>query len=706
VNGECHAAKPIVLPEFRPYSWGLIPTSAEPAKIAASPWLYAASVALSSALLFVVQPVMAKALLPRFGGSAGVWVACMLFFQVALLAGYGYSFFLTRYCGLGTQARIHLGLLALSVSALPLRVRVGAGCDHPTTAIAMLLALSVGLPYFVLSTTGPLLQSWLAGTRGANFPYRLFALSNAASLLALVAYPVAIEPMSSTRLQMAWWSCGYIALTILLAVAAAGILMQSRVAKGARPAVYGAAVSEPAVSESPVWEARPWLWIALAACGSTLWLAITNYLGQQVAAMPFLWVAPMAVYLLTFVLCFEGEGWYRPRLFRWLMPAAWVAIVARVALEGSAGGLQWEIPIFCAALFICCMFCHGELARSKPAPQRGLAFFYLMVAAGGAVGGVFVGVIAPNLFDTFLELPLAVTASIFLALHFLFGYRSARRLIRLGMVTVAAFAVSTQYRSDGRVLRTRNFYGALLIRDSGEGKFAARTEYSGHTIHGLEFLSPLLRRTPTTYYGAQSGAGRVFTRARPTRWRVAIVGLGAGTLAAYGRSGDFFRFYEINPAVISAASESFDFLRDSAAATEAIAGDGRLMLAREPAHSFDVIVLDAFSDDAIPVHLLTRQAFEMDFERLRPGGLLLLHLTNRYLDLSAEVEALASGLGKSVVLIHSAADVASGTEHSEWAILASNASDLAELQVYAEPRSPRRVRAWTDEYSSLFQIWR
>jgi SAM-dependent methyltransferase len=549
----------------------------------------------------------------------------------------------------------------------------------------ILLASSVGLPYFALSATSPLLQSWLAARRGEQFPYRLFALSNAASLLALLAYPAVIEPFLPTRQQMVYWSGGYVALLFLLAAVAVGKVPQAR-----------AVVSE----------GRPWLWIALAACASTLWLAIANYLGQQVGAMPFLWVVPMAIYLLSFILCFEADGWYRPAVFRWLMPLAWIAICSRIALEGSAGGLAWEIPILSAALFICCMFCHGELARSKPPAQKGLPFFYLMVAAGGAAGGVFVAVIAPNLFTTFLELPLGVTASVFLAFYLLFGVRSPRRLIRLGVVAGLAFVVSTQYHGERRAVRTRNFYGTLEVREFGEGDAAVRALYSGRTIHGLEFLSPALQRTPTTYYGVQSGSGRVLKASRSAGRRVAIVGLGAGTLATYGKSGDFFRFYEINPAVIRAATESFSFLRNSAAATDVVTGDGRLMLDGEPRHSFDIVVLDAFSDDAVPVHLLTRQAFDVYFDRLRPGGLLLIHLSNRYLDLSAEVEALARELHKNALHIHSDPDPAQRTEPADWAIVADNSDDLAALRAYAQPPSNRRVRPWTDEYSSLLQLWK
>ena len=576
-------------------------------------------------------------------------------------------------------------MLILSVGALPLKTRLEAAGGGPTIAIVILLASSVGLPYFALSATSPLLQSWLAASRGEHFPYRLFALSNAASLLALLAYPVAIEPLLPTRLQMVYWSGGYVALLFLLAAVAVGKVPQAR----------------PVVSEG-----RPWLWIALAACASTLWLAIANYLGQQVGAMPFLWVVPMAIYLLSFILCFEADGWYRPALFRWLMPVAWIAICSRIALEGSAGGLQWEIPIFSAALFICCMFCHGELARSKPPAQKGLAFFYLMVAAGGALGGVFVGLIAPNLFTTFLELPLGVTASVFLAFYFLFGYRSPRRLIRLGVVAALAFVVSTQYHGERRVVRTRNFYGTLEVRESGEGDAAVRALYSGRTIHGLEFLSPALQRTPTTYYGVQSGAGLVLEASRSAGRRVAIVGLGAGTLATYGRSGDFFRFYEINPAVIRAATESFDFLRDSAAATDVVTRrwtpDARSRAAAQFRHRGARRVLgrrgsgspaDAAGLRSVFRTFAPRRAAADSPEQSLPGP-------------QRGSRSARRELRKDVLRIHSDPDPAQRTEPADWAIVAANRDDLAALRPYAQPPSQRRVRPWTDEYSSLFQLWK
>jgi spermidine synthase len=645
---------------------------------------YAATIGFSSALLFVVEPIMAKAILPRFGGSAGVWVACMLFFQATLLAGYLYSFCITRYLGVGARTAVHIALVMASLAVLPLRPPAGAAAGHPTMEIVLLLAASVGLPFLVLSTTGPLVQWWYAGRREAQFPYRLFALSNAASLAALVAYPVLVEPAFPLRVQLRWWSGGYVVVAGLLVL---GAIANCRWSGGGETDAADAA-GEPG---------RPLLWVALAACASTLWLATSNYLSQNVAGIPFLWVLPMGTYLLTFILCFEWEGCYRPAWFRWLLPVAWLAVGSRIGIAAPATNPRLDLPVLLAGLFVCCMFCHGELARTKPAPRQGLAFFYLMVAAGGALGGVFVAVAAPNLFRTSLELPIGIVGSVFLALILLWGIPPGRRLIRLAVVAVGAFVFASTFSgSETNLLRERNFYGTLRVTDSGQGDRAVRTLFGGRTVHGVEFLSPARRRQPTAYYGERSGAGLALGASHTANRRVAIVGLGAGTLAAYGRKGDVFRFYEINPAVIRAASEYFHFLGDSEAVTEVVEGDGRIELEREPPGSFDAIVLDAFSDDAIPVHLLTREAFEMYFARLRPGCPLVIHLTNRYLDLYPVVEALAGVLHKGVARVHSPRDADSQTLSADWAVVSGSQAE--------QPR--RGVRPWTDDFSNLLQAWR
>ncbi len=645
------------------------------------PLPHAITIGCSSALLFVVQPIMAKAILPRFGGSAGVWVACMLFFQVTLLAGYLYSYCVTRYLGAVARTALHIALVLASLAALPLHARAVTAGGHPTPEILLVLAASVGLPFFVLSTTGPLVQWWYAGRRAAQFPYRLFALSNAASLVALLAYPVLIEPLFPLRAQLQWWTGGYLLVAAMLVLGA----IANRSWSGDTESTAGASN-------------RPLLWISLAACASTLWLATANYLSQNVAAIPFLWVLPMGIYLLTFILCFEFESCYRPLWFRWLLPVAWLAAGSRIGIGGSAADPRLDLPILLAALFVVCMFCHGELAYSKPAPRQGLAFFYLMVAAGGALGGLFVAVAAPTVFRTFLELPIGIVASVFLALVLLWGVPLGRRLLRLAVVAAAAFVFAATFSGgDTSLVRERNFYGTLRVTDSGDGDHEVRKLFSGRTVHGIEFLAPARRRQPTAYYGAQSGAGLVLGATHTANRRVAIVGLGVGTLAAYGRKGDLFRFYEINPAVIRAANGQFHFLADSEAATEVVEGDGRLQLEREPAACFDIMVLDAFSDDAIPVHLLTRQAFELYFSRLRRGCPLLIHLTNRYLDLNAVVESVAGATHRGVTRIHSARDDSAETLSADWAVV----SELLE----AKPPQ-RAVRPWSDDFSNLLQAWR
>ena len=645
------------------------------------------TIAGSAALLFVIQPMMAKTLLPRFGGSAGVWVACMMFFQIALLLGYLYAFWITRAAP-WVRTVLHVGLLGASLLLLPLRPHVGGLDGNPTVSILMTLAASVGLPFFLLSSTSPLLQYWHEGP----LPYPLFALSNAACLLALLAYPVAIEPSMATPAQLRVWSAGYGLVALLLIFAA----LRNRA---------WTFHEKPAAPESDD-EAEPIVrWILLAACASALWLAAANHLSQEVAAIPFLWVLPMSVYLLTFVIAFAGDGWYRPAVFRWLLPVAWIVVGSRTGLGSGSAGLRADIALTLAGLFMICLFCHGELARSRPALRRRLPFFYLMVATGGAAGGIFVGVAAPAMFSGYLEFPITVAGSVLLALPLIYGITSRARLIRLAVLAAAAIVMATNlHLGTIPVTKSRNFYGALEVRANGEGETAIQTLYNGRTIHGAQFLAPARRQTPIAYYGPRSGIARLF-ESIPGPRRVGIIGLGAGTLAAYGTKGDRFRFYEINPAVVQAAYTHFHFLADSEAATEVLTGDGRLLLEREPPQSLDLIVLDAFSDDAIPVHLLTREAFQVYLERLRPGAPLVIHITNRYLDLDPVVESLARAFCKTVVRIHNFAEPELATLDAVWEIVAD--PDSLPDGLSRPAAAPARAGPlWTDEYSNLFQIWR
>jgi spermidine synthase len=657
-------------------------------------FLYSFTIGCSSVLLFSVQPIMAKALLPKFGGSAGVWVTCMVFFQVMLLLGYLYSWLLTTCLSRRAQSAVHATLLMLSVAVMlwrPSPAWSQAADTNPAWPILGMLLVSVGLPYSLLSTSSPLMQAWFSaaapvGSPPRAFPYWLFALSNAASLLALLAYPAIVEPRLPQSLQMHWWWLGYSSLAAL--VLATAIMHW-------RGPSFTAKVATPAHPSG-----RPLLWIGLAACASALWMAVANHLSREVAPVPFLWVLQLGIYLLSFILCFDGRNWYRPALFRWLLPAAWLGAGCRIAGYGPAG-LLWDVAMFSLALFVWCMFCHGEIARTKPADAHGTTFFYLTLALGGAVGAVLVGLAAPNLLDSYLELPIGIAASVLLALHILYGMKS-QRLVRLGVLAAATFLIASRFASGfGEVIRLRNFYGALLVSDAESGGSAIRTLYNGRTLHGVEFLSPEKNSLPTAYYGPESGVGKLLLARGDRPRRVGMVGLGVGTLAAYGHPGDLFRFYEIDPAVIGVARRYFQFLGTSQASIDVRPGDGRLELAREPSQSFDILVLDAFADDSIPVHLLTTEAFETYFRLLRQDGVLAIHLTNRFLDLAPVVESVTANGGMHVVEIHSAADPDRQILAADWALVAEQADTLTPFGS-ANPHA-KRVRAWTDDYSSLFQ---
>jgi SAM-dependent methyltransferase len=657
------------------------------------PYLYAIAIALSAALLFVIEPVAAKALLPEFGGSAGVWIACVLFFQVTLLLGYLYTYVLTRTLPATAQAAAHVALLAVGALLLPWHPPMARAGGNPSLAIVSILAASIGLPFFTLCTTSPLLQSWYSQSGSPGFPYRLFALSNAASLVALLAYPVGIEPLLTLSRQFFDWSIGFLIFAVLATACALG--------------ARGVATAGDEETRGYSTLRRPLLWIALAACAATLWPAVSNHLSQEVAAIPFLWVEPLSIYLLSFILCFDGRGWYNPRLYRVLLPLACATFAWR--LQGATGGIAVELPTIGAALFVCCMFCHGELARLKPEPKQGLAFFYLMVAVGGALGAVFVGLFAPNVFSSYLELPIGVAACFVLSLPLLYGRGSPRQLLRLALVAAVAFVFASRFAA-GRedLVHTRNFYGTLQVIDTGSGDDAIRSLYNGKILHGIQYQDPSRSRIPIAYYAPDSGIGLAM-HWLPHRqpWRVGVVGLGTGTLALYGRAGDSFRFYDINPEVIDVAWRFFHYLSESAAKIDTVQGDGRLGLQRELPHSLNMIALDAFSGDSIPVHLLTRDAFQMYFERLAPGGVVIIHVTNRYLDIASVVASLAANLHKPLIIVHNSQDVPRHIQAADWAILADRREDLADLEPFSNTSvSPHKAPVWTDDYSNLFEILR
>jgi hypothetical protein len=676
---------------------------------------YACTIFLSAFLLFAVQPMIGKIILPWFGGSAAVWSTCLLFFQAALLAGYLYAHRSTRSLKPKHQATLHMGLMALSLALLPILPSPTwkpSQAGDPSLRILLLLTATIGLPYLLLSTTSPLLQAWYVAAKPGAVPYRLFALSNFGSLLALLSYPVFVEPMFTTHGQAYGWSGIYVVFVLICAAVAWRTM---RAAPQQSQEAFQATAVPP-----PTWTIRI-VWTALAACASTLLLAISNHLSQNVAPIPFLWVLPLAVYLLSFILCFEREKVYNRGVFLPLLVIALDgAAYAIYANEGNPN-IAWAIPTFVAALFISCMVCHGELARLKPDPRH-LTTFYMMISLGGTLGGVFVAIIAPHVFHTYLELPLAMVACSALAAMVLWIAPrnwtgkipvAAVRIAMLAFTVGLAIHLGYQKHLSDKIFRlsVRNFYGVLRVRDipNDEQDTAVRRLIHGTINHGTQLLDAANRDDPTSYYGPFSGMGRAMTylqKGAPVR--VAVIGLGAGVTASFCRAGDMFRFYEINPLAFSIASTWFTFLRDCKADHQVLLGDARLTLEEQPSQQFDLMAIDAFSSDAIPVHLLTREAFALYFRHLKPTGILAVHVSNRYLDLVPVVSRNARDFGKAAFDVDDEDETEDYFANSDWVLVTGDAAIFRDAAFKSSSVQPARIRPnlrpWTDDYSNLFQI--
>lgn len=675
--------------------------------------LYALTTVVSAFLLFQVQPVIAKIILPWFGGSAAVWTVCLLFFQMVLLLGYLYAHAVVRYLKPRMQMTLHMVLLVASVMALPIYPSLSlkpAGTADPTWGILSLLGLTVGLPYFLLSTTGPLLQAWYAREHKGGMPYRLYALSNAGSMFALLSYPVLFEPMLTTH-QQAWtWSIAYGLFVALCAFTAFRTRDQL--------AVEAAADQTPA----PKPAARQYaMWLLLPATASVLLLAITNYLSQNVAAIPLLWILPLSLYLMSFILCFEGSGWYRRNPYLQLLAVALGGMAYGLTVDSTGNmPIWWMLVLFGLGLFTCCMVCHGELARLKPDPKY-LTHFYLMISAGGALGGIFVALLAPRVFKSFYELQVGLIACPVLVLfalsldpeaaHWFRGWRMILPLAGAAAIVTMAVYMGKEIKvqaQDSRVM-VRNFYGALRVRDNGPetGLDTVRTLTHGTINHGEEYLNVAKRRMPTTYYGPNSGVGiAIREKQKKGAIRVGVVGLGTGTIAAYGRLGDYYRYYEINPLVPPITKGQFYFVPSCPAKLEIAMGDARLSMEREAPENFDVLAVDAFSSDAIPVHLLTKEAMQLYFRHLRPDGVLAVHISNRYLDLQPVVEGEANAVGKLTRTVDTEDDDTVDVFSATWVLVYAAGSGFQpeELKNSADIKSKRTVRLWTDDYSNLFRI--
>ncbi|MDH5341359.1 MAG: fused MFS/spermidine synthase [Betaproteobacteria bacterium] len=671
--------------------------------------IYALTIFASAFLLFLVQPIMAKQILPWFGGSAAVWTTCLMFFQLVLLFGYAYADWTIRFLKPRPQVILHAALVVASLISLPIIAGSGwkpEGDEDPTGLILGLLAVTIGLPYFLLSTTGPLLQAWFARSYPATRNvYRLFALSNGASLIALVAYPFVVEPYITTREQSIGWSLGYALFALLCAVSA---FVSLRPPKAAAPTPAGTIVADGPAPRT----ADYLLWLALAALGSFMLIAVTNHITHDVASVPFLWILPLTLYLLSFVLCFEGRNWYQRKIF--FGPLLFVVAAMAWALHYEAGimNIRYAIPLFSTGLFIMCMFFHGELAARKPAPRH-LTGYYLMISLGGAIGGLMIGFVAPKLFNTYYEFGLGLVFTTLIAAYVarrLMPVMPALALLATGFTGFHVNQYVEMLSGNTRVMM-RNFYGTLRVKDSGDETSAhgVRRLMHGVIMHGEQFLAPDRRMEPTTYYGPASGIGRLMTvkRDRTQPIRVGVVGLGTGTLATYGRAGDAYRFYEINPQVIELAGSEFSFLGSSQATVETLLGDARLTMEREPAQRYDVLAIDAFSSDSIPTHLMTYQAMGIYLKNLTADGVIAFHVTNRFLLLAPIVKRIADEYGLHTALVSDDPGDVSDFSSTEWVLVSRNAAALADRRIAEATSTISEIpglRLWTDSFNNLFKI--
>lgn len=702
--------------------------------------LHAAAIFASAFLIFLVQPMVGKRILPWFGGVPAVWTLCLAFYQTALFLGYAYAHLLIRFVPPPLQLAIHAVAVASALVALPVLPDAApdlAGGADPTRAVLTILASNVAAPFLVLASTGPLVQAWFARAHPTRSPYALYAVSNVGSFLALFAYPFLLEPRMPLSSTGALWGYGFV-LTGALVLACA----RPRATRSTTPAEPGdgpATLGTPPDPVAPISPRQALFWLLLSGTAVVLLMAVTNKLCLDVASVPFLWIVPLATYLATFILAFASERTYRRP---WFVTAALASFVWTRAVESNNALIVYQVLAYSALLFTVCMVLHGELYRIRPA-ARSLTAFYLCVSAGGALAGVLVGIGAPRVFDDYYELPVGLVATALLVLAVcwldpssLLG--SARPRWRRGTALLAVIAGSAlllwqETRPSIVVLhKERSFFGVLTVNLYEEGDSRQRLLMNGTTVHGVQFLGRSERRLPTAYFGRATGLGLALTsRESSGASRIGVIGLGVGTLAAYGREGDLMRFYEIDPVVVEIAGPGgyFSFVEDSKAEVEMVLGDARLSIEAEQQRGerqdFDVLVLDAFSSDSIPLHLMTREAFARYFDALAEDGLMAVHVSNRHFQLMSLVSRLAAEFGAHSLQIKTRPAPQYQSGLTDWVIIARDSDQLTRLQI----RMGRRLRSlelpadsillrrgsemnleafplWTDDYSDLFRVIR
>jgi SAM-dependent methyltransferase len=726
--------------------------------------LYAATMLVSASLLFLVQPMFAKMVLPLLGGSPAVWNTTVVFYQAVLLGGYLYAHATTARLGVRRQAALHVVPLLLPLLVLPIAVPAGwrpPTEDTPIPWLLSLLLVSVGLPFFAVSASSPMLQKWFAasGHRAAADPYFLYAASNVGSLLALISYPLLLEPSLRLAEQSWTWTLGYGLLVILTLSCAATVWRRAATPPSL---LHPRSVASNAATERLAL-GRRLRWVLLAFVPSSLMLSVTTYLSNNIAPIPLLWVIPLGLYLLTFILVFASRQLLPHRAMVRALPIL-VLPLAIVIIAQATQPIWLLILLHLLTFFVAAMVCHGEIAADRPSTAH-LTEFYLWMSLGGVLGGMFNALLAPVLFTTVLEYPLVLVLACLLmpardgkparrmldvglplalgvlvaglivglpslgvrsgplGVGLMFGlpalvcFSFSRRPLRLGLGLAALFLASALYTSDqGAVLHAeRSFFGIHRVLADPDGRFHMLSH--GATMHGMQYTDPARRRGPLSYFHRSGPAGQVFRAfdEAEAKQHIAVIGLGAGSLACYAEPGQQWLFYEIDPSVQHIARDSgyFSFLQDCAPQARIVLGDARLSLATAPTGAYDLLVLDAYSSDAIPIHLITREALAVYLDKLAPGGLLVFHISNIYFDLKPVVANLAQDAGL-VALVQedqtlTEADLADGKKASQWAILARTPTDLGKLanDPRWRPLQPRPgLRLWTDDFSSVLSVLR
>jgi len=673
-------------------------------------WLFALLIFFSAFLLFQVQPLISKFILPWFGGSASVWLVAMLFFQVFLLLGYLYSFIINHF-KFKTQKYIHLALILLTFLTLPIIPSIALkpiDSTFPVLKIILLLALTVGLPYFVLSTTGPLLQAWYVRKYPQKNPYILYVLSNAGSLLALITFPFIFEPLFDSVHQAWLWSGAFVVFGL-----GVGILVWSRFKSLPAAIVKSEPIQKVGVKKTI-------LWILFPALASAAFLAVTNHICLDIATIPFLWILPFCLYLLSFIFTFADEVFYS-KTFYVVLLVCLLFISPFLVFNNEIGrlGLLFQVLSYSLILLVTCLICHGELYRLRPSSNL-LTRYYLMIAIGGAIGGLFVAVVAPLIFTAYWDLLVVLfTTVLVIAVLYFNSLKSKltvkeRRLICFAAFLLVIFFAYYSYGVKvkswaGNVAAERNFYGTLHVRESEPNDMGSKRRFLLHgvTLHGEEIIQGGKVFPALSYYSEKTVPSLLLQKIIKTDSReVGIVGLGTGTLSYFGQKNDVFTFYEINQAVIDYAHNYFSYLKESQAEIKTVLGDARLSLEKEPDAKFDVLVLDAFSSDAIPVHLLTEEAFEIYLKKIKETGSIAVHISNRYLDLEPVVKAAADKYNLGFVLIDTPADNTKFTYKTKWILLTKNDTILKseELKPYINEKEIRKIKPWTDHFSNLFTI--